>query len=933
MNKRRTLALAIAIAGTSYAFAENYGEALQKSIYFYEAQQSGELPDWNRVEWRGDSALTDGADNNVDLTGGWYDAGDHVKFGFPMAATATMLAWGVIENPDAYEQTGQMPHIKNNLRFVADYFLKAHTGPNEFYGQVGKGSVDHAWWGSAEVMPMVRPSYKIDAANPGSDLAGETAAALAAIAMVFEDSDPAYAQTLLTHAEQLYAFADNYRGKYSDSITDAQAFYNSWSGYQDEIVWGALWLYQATGKADYLNKAVAEYDNLNTEPQSTIKSYKWGQAWDDKGYGSYVLLAKLTGDAKYEADAERWLDYWTTGYNGERIRYTPGGLAFLDTWGAARYTSNTSFLALIYSDYLKAANKNLSKANTYYDFARSQIEYLLGDNPMNMSYLIGYGDVFPVAPHHRTAHGTWADSLSVPTENRHTLVGALVGGPGLDDSFENDRGDYVKNEVATDYNAGFTGAIARLWKDFGGEPLDDTLFPMPETRDTELFVEAKVNASGPRHIEIATVTHNHTAWPARNTDQLKFRYWVDLTEEMAAGYSASDVTVSTAYNQASSVTGLTHWDDNLYYAEISFAGVDIYPGGQSASKKEVQFRLSLPTNTNAPEWDNSADPSWDNYSNSFALADKIALYDGNTLVWGEEPSPGCGDVSGINCAPSADAISVSTAFESAISIALSGSDSDGTVSEYALTAAPANGSVSLSGNIAIYQPDPGFFGVDQFSYRVTDDEGANSAPADVTVSVDEPIVPAIVITAPADNSTVPVDSNVNLMLDVSNAEGANVYVNNSFVDSRLGDGVVTLSTPSLPTTWVVDVVAFDDQGQETSASDSVTLIIDEVAIPETDLSCEVPGADSWNSGFVINSVTVTNTGSATIEGWTASLQFDSPVALVNAWNADTAVSSDGLSIIATNAPYNGNLAPGASATFGMQGTHGGTFSLPDCTAQ
>ena len=59
-------------------------EVLHKSILFYEAQRSGALPSSNRIGWRGDSALHDGCDVNTDLTGGWYDAGDHVKFGLPM---------------------------------------------------------------------------------------------------------------------------------------------------------------------------------------------------------------------------------------------------------------------------------------------------------------------------------------------------------------------------------------------------------------------------------------------------------------------------------------------------------------------------------------------------------------------------------------------------------------------------------------------------------------------------------------------------------------------------------------------------------------------------------------------------------------------------------------------------------------------------------
>jgi len=95
----------------------------------------------------------------------------------------------------------------------------------QLYGQVGNGGTDHAWWGPAEIMQMARPAYKITASCPGSDLAGETAAAMAASSTVFRPTDPAYADTLLQHARQLYDFADNFRGKYSSCITDA----NQWT--------------------------------------------------------------------------------------------------------------------------------------------------------------------------------------------------------------------------------------------------------------------------------------------------------------------------------------------------------------------------------------------------------------------------------------------------------------------------------------------------------------------------------------------------------------------------------------------------------------------------------------------------------------------------------------------------------------------------------
>ena len=87
----------------------NCGEALQKSFLFFEAQRSGDLDENSkRIDWRGDSALSDGVDVGRDLSGGYYDAGDHVKFGLPMAYSMTMLAWGALKYTDAYEAMGQL---------------------------------------------------------------------------------------------------------------------------------------------------------------------------------------------------------------------------------------------------------------------------------------------------------------------------------------------------------------------------------------------------------------------------------------------------------------------------------------------------------------------------------------------------------------------------------------------------------------------------------------------------------------------------------------------------------------------------------------------------------------------------------------------------------------------------------------------------------
>jgi hypothetical protein len=62
---------------------------------------------------------------------------------------------------------GALDDGRKALKWGTDYFLKAHTAANEFYGQVGQGDVDHAYWGRPEDMTMSRPAYKIDTSKPG----------------------------------------------------------------------------------------------------------------------------------------------------------------------------------------------------------------------------------------------------------------------------------------------------------------------------------------------------------------------------------------------------------------------------------------------------------------------------------------------------------------------------------------------------------------------------------------------------------------------------------------------------------------------------------------------------------------------------------------------------------------------------------------------
>ena len=591
----------------------NYGEALQKSLLFYELQRSGDLPEQVRCNWRGDSALDDGQDAGLDLTGGWYDAGDNVKFNLPMAYSAAMLAWSVYEFPEAYEESGQLQYALGDIRWVTDYLIRCHPEDDVYYYQVGDGNADHSWWGPCEVMTMDRPSYYVDSDNPGSAVSGEAAAALAAASIIFEESDPDYSALCLEHAQSLYEFADTTR---SDAgYTAANGFYNSWSGFYDELAWAGAWLYIATGDEAYLDNAESCYSQAGHD-------YDWAMCWDDVHIGAAALLANITGESTYTSAMEQHLDFWCND-----ITYTPGGLAWLDTWGSLRYATTTAFIASVYSRYDVCPS---DRSTQYWDFAESQCNYALGSS--GRSFMVGFGENSPEHPHHRTAQGSYCDNMNEPSSHRHTLYGALVGGPDASDGYTDSVSDYTANEVACDYNAGFTGLLAAMYSVYHGQTLVD--FGAVEPVDLEYTVEASINAQGDDFIEIKTIVYNETAWPARAATDVELRYFVDLSELYEAGYDASDVQITTNYVQSGRVDGLKVWNEenHIYYLSIVYDDGALYPGGQSQYKSEVQTRLIGPGGV----WDNSNDFSFAGLSSG--SGDYLGLYEGGVLVYGSEPS-------------------------------------------------------------------------------------------------------------------------------------------------------------------------------------------------------------------------------------------------------------------------------------------------------
>ncbi|KAK4403496.1 Endoglucanase 8 [Sesamum angolense] len=460
----------------------DYGDALSKTILFFEGQRSGKLPSTQRLTWRKDSALRDGADEGMDLTGGYYDAGDNVKFNFPMAFSTTLLAWGVLEygksmGPD-------LPHALEAVRWSTDYFLKSTATPGVVYAQVGDPNGDHNCWQRPEDMDTPRTVYKVSEKAPGSEVAAEIAAALAAASLAFKAfGDRPYSKLLLQRASKVFEFADKYRGSYNDSMgSGACPFYCDFSGYEDELLWAAAWLHRATKSPVYWNYVVHNIHNFKPQIEGGILEF----GWDSKHAGINILVSKyvlsqqnLEATTPFLSYADNFVCNVLPESPTNTVSFSPGGLLFKSGVCNMQHTTALSFLLLVYARYLKSSkhvircNNVIIAQNQLVRFTRKQVDYILGDNPLNVSYMVGYGTKFPQRIHHRASSlpsivqqpqhinckgGTPYFLTDQPNQN--LLIGAVVGGPDIHDAFADDRIDAAKSEPTTYVNAPLVGLLA-----------------------------------------------------------------------------------------------------------------------------------------------------------------------------------------------------------------------------------------------------------------------------------------------------------------------------------------------------------------------------------------------------------------------------------------------------------------------------------------
>ena len=227
----------------------NYKWLIRNSLLFYEAQRSGNLTEDNRVKWRGDSLWFDYGTTQdgkkIDLSGGYYDAGDTIKFGFPLAYTMTILAWGGIDFYRSYEMTDEITHLLEAVKWGIDWMDKAvirtDDDISEVFVQVGDPDEEHKLWNRpedfAESGPnyFERPAFSLTKENGGTDCLMEYVAAFSAASLLYKRANESGiweddGSELLELAERLYAWTDDDEEDYTfyhESVPKAEEFYKS----------------------------------------------------------------------------------------------------------------------------------------------------------------------------------------------------------------------------------------------------------------------------------------------------------------------------------------------------------------------------------------------------------------------------------------------------------------------------------------------------------------------------------------------------------------------------------------------------------------------------------------------------------------------------------------------------------------------------------
>ena len=680
------------------------GEAFQKALWFLNVNKSGPGVVNTYVQWRGDAHVMDqhikldptaatGVDlsaafitkyksildpNNsgeVDLSGGFHDAGDFIKFGLTTGFTASTLAWSMYEFPKSFQAAGLEEEAVNLLRWADDYILKStfldSSGNVVAFAHQVSDQTDHScFWMPPELRRIdfcPRKGYFATDDKPASDEVASAAAALAVTSLVMSGKDSAYADKALKVAKALYKFA----AKYPDKVgSDTGGLYNSEYAW-DDLAWAAVWLYIATGTQSYMDDIIGangngggwldHYPGFKTTCMQDENASCWAESathdWNSVRTGVFLKMAQILRDQNHKLakpmlsiareDSMKWP-------NGG-VAMTPAGFSVAYAYGSARYNSAGQFVAMLYA---KLFPDDTDAAKAIQPWARKQMAYILGDNPLKTSYMMGYTDKYCMQPHHAAGHASIWGEPDNPVENRHIIWGALVNGPDGNDKHVDKRSDFGSNEVTIDYNVSLIAALAALYELDGSGQCPISNFPPLEPDWDEFYTLANYNSTNKCHSQVTVSLINESVHVPRYDKHLMVRYFFDISELQAKGGSISDVTATLPYDR-----GAGEWNEpttiskpkpcpqskSTFYVDIGFEGYEFWGRiAKIGGPRQFMLEIGISDNSDCSMWDASNDWSYQGLqappadNNDQPRTPHIPVYSTGLRASGEEPT--CFDV-------------------------------------------------------------------------------------------------------------------------------------------------------------------------------------------------------------------------------------------------------------------------------------------------
>ncbi len=403
-----------------------------------------------------------GSSGTQDVTGGWYDAGDHGKY----VVNGGISLW-LMQNQferalqkqqqDTYadgtmllpENANGWPDLLDEARYEMDWMLKMIVQSGDYQGMAYHKAHDIKWTALA-VAPAEDPEQRI--IKPPTTQATLNLAACGAQAYrLWKDLDPAFAEQCLTAAKNAYEAAKKHPAMYAplDESVGGGAYGDDDA--TDEFYWSACELYAATGDKSYYQdmQSSAWFLEVPTslsggEAAGIIGSFDWGHT-AALGSVTMSLYQDLLDSGHPEILKNHFIEAadifmsiqseqgYGLPYGQSIISYDDSDTGYV--WGSNSFVAdNAIILAYAY---------DLTNDKIYLNGAASAMDYLLGRNPMDYSYITGYGSHSVQYPHHR-----WWSYLISSTFPK-APCGVLVGGAnsGMEDPWVRGSG-WKKGQIS-----------------------------------------------------------------------------------------------------------------------------------------------------------------------------------------------------------------------------------------------------------------------------------------------------------------------------------------------------------------------------------------------------------------------------------------------------------------------------------------------------